>query len=82
MDAISLEQLKANVNGVVDLVNSVGSAIAPEYKVAFALGSIVAKAFPDLLNDVENLLSKTNPTQDDNDALARKIHALANPESL
>lgn len=82
MTPSELATLQAEVDTVINTAGTIGSAIAPQYAAFIVLGQALAKQFPALLNDVENLLSKKDPTPEDNQAVSAKIVSLLNPESL
>lgn len=78
MDKETVAQIKSAINTAA----GVASTIAPEYAPFIILGQAVAAAAPDLINDVEAMLSKQEPTDEDTQNLAVKIAALKNPASL
>ncbi len=82
MTPTELAALEAEVNTVVNTAGSIASSVAPQYAGFIVLGQAVAKLFPGVLNDIENLIAKKDPTDADNDAVAEKIMSLLTPEDL
>ncbi len=82
MDPTTLQNIEDEIAKAVDTAANIGEVIAPQYTGFIVLGQAVAKALPDLYNDVKALLGTAAPTTDAQAALAAKIHALANPETI
>jgi hypothetical protein len=82
MDKDKLAAVQAELDTIVDGAGTLADALVPEFHVYVALGKAVAKAVPSLYDDVEKLLQKAAPTDEDKAALAAKIVALQNPETL
>lgn len=81
IDPGTLEAVKTDLNGFLNLAGTIGGTVAPEFIPFIALGKALAAAAPDLYADAQKLFSGTPPAQADIDALAEDIHALANPET-
>lgn len=79
---MDIETIKAEVTSAVDAAASIGQVITPQYAGFIVLGQAVAKALPDLYEDVRKLISREAPTDDEVRALSQRIHELANPESI
>lgn len=77
-----LEAIKANLDQSIDTAAGISEIIAPQYLAFIVLGQVLAKAVPGLVMDVEELLSKDKPTDEEKTALAGKIASLAHPEDL
>lgn len=77
-----LAALEAEVNTAVDFVGNLIGTIDPALLPFIALGKVMAKGFPELLQQVELLIAGTAPTDADKAALAAKINSLAHPETL
>lgn len=77
-----LEAIRANLDESIDTASGIAQIIAPQYVAFIVLGQVLAKAVPGLVMDVEELLSKDDPTDEEKAALAGKIASLAHPENL
>lgn len=77
---MTIEDIKNEIGPVIDEAATIAEMFAPQYAGFIVLGQAVAKVIPELANDVQRLLTQTEVTQDDEDALAAKLHKLANPE--
>ena len=69
------------IAGAVESAVSVAQVFLPEYAAFFVLGRAVAKAAPGVYEDVVRLLEKAEPTEEEKEDLARKLKALASPET-
>lgn len=82
MDADQLKAIETEIAAGVDTAANIAEVVAPQYAGFIVLGQAVAKAFPPLMEDVNNLINATEPNAAANAALAAKIGALTNPETL
>lgn len=82
MDATQQAAIESQIGTAVTTAGQIAEVIAPQYTVFIVLGMAVAKAVPGLVTDVENLINGTAPDAAANAALAAKIAALANPDTL
>jgi len=71
----------AEITQAVDLAATLATALGPQAAALIALGRVVAAVTPALYDDVVKLLQKAEPTAEEKADLARKLHALANPET-
>ncbi len=65
----------------IDTGSAIARAIAPQFTAYIVLGTAIAKAAPQLYDDVVKLLHMAEPTPEEKADLASKLHALANPET-
>lgn len=73
-----LAALKLKINQYYD---EVAAFVPPQFALFTTIGKIVANETPDLINDIEELWNKEDPTPEEEDALAVGIKQLLNPES-
>ena len=71
----------AEITQAIETGSAIARTLAPEFAPYILLGTAIAKAAPQLYDDVVKLLQKAEPTAEDKADLARKLHALANPET-
>lgn len=79
---LDLDSIKESVNAAVDSASSIATVIAPGFLPYIVMGTAIAKAFPELYEQVRNLLEAKDPTDEDKAKLARTIQQLANPDTL
>jgi len=82
MNSTQINDITANLSDALVTAGNVAEVIAPQYTAFIVLGMAVAKALPDLEQDVVALLNQTAPATSDLELLAQKISDLANPETL
>lgn len=78
LDKQTIDQIKAGIDAAATL----GETFAPQFIPFIVLGQAVAKMAPALYNDIAAMFGDVPPTEEEKQALAEKIAALGNPESL
>lgn len=74
--------LKASITTAVTTAGTLVDSIDPALLPFVVLGQAIAAQVPSLVEDVQNLLAGSAPTDAAVTALAQKIAALGNPASL
>lgn len=82
MNTTDHQVIEAEVNSAVNTAGAIASVIMPQYAAFIVLGQAIAKAMPELYDDVIRLLNKQEPTDEDTAELAKKIAALSAPETI
>lgn len=82
MDATKLQAIEDEIGAGLNLAANVAGAIDPALLPIIVIGKAAAAALPGLIDDVNRLISKAEPTADDIRALRDTIAGLDNPESL
>ncbi len=75
------EQLAALKAKIDVYYNEIAQFVPPQYQFAVVLGKIVVDESPELVNDVEKLFSKDDPSADEETQLAQGIDTLLHPET-
>lgn len=70
-----------DLSEAVTRASTVAEIFLPEFAAYFVIGRALAAAAPGLYEDARKLVSAADPTEADKEELARKLHALANPET-
>lgn len=82
----ALDNILQEISGGVNLVGQLVGAVDPALIPAIIIGKSVSAAVPSIVADVEAWIGQvktgTPPTDAQNQALAQKIAALANPAAL
>jgi len=68
-------------DAAIDQAAAVTSLFLPQYSALIVMGQAAAKAAPGVYADLVALIEKREPTVEDKADLARKLRALANPET-
>ena len=74
--------VKAEVSASVDFAGALVGVIAPELIPLVVLGKALAKQFPEVYRDVEDLIRGEEPDEAAEAELAEKISRLGRPEKL
>ena len=83
MQQASLDSIKSTIQSVGSTIGSIVDTVDPQFHVAVVIGTAVAEAAPDLVNDVESWIANRKagtPSADEDNALAVKIAALLQAE--
>ena len=73
-------QQRKNVEQAIDDAAALAQIFLPQFSAYIALGRVVAKAAPELYEDVLKLVGNAEPTAAEKAELLRKLEALANPD--
>ncbi len=77
-----IDSIKAELTAGINTAATIATTVAPEYGPYIMLGKAVALAVPELYEDMVKLVQKAQPTDVETSDLAKKIAALASPETL
>lgn len=82
MDATKLQAIEDEIGAGLNLAANVAGAIDPALLPILVIGKAAAAALPSLIDDVNRLISKADPTPEDIKAVRDTIASLGNPETL
>lgn len=76
-----LDTIKLEVAAAAELASSL-ARVLPQYARFIAVGKVLALAFPDIYTDIQRWIEGQPATQAEIDDLAKKVEALARPETI
>lgn len=76
------QDIAGQMDSIIAIVGALSPLFGPQAALFIALGQIFAKIAPDIVEDIQKLLTKAEPTEEDKAKLRERIQALINFDSI